>query len=250
MPTKKSIDWQIESIRATTFVNGQLNPDMLEAWLKEVSENSPSQINKKPSSFIGVSRSTAGFLRTSWNANRLDVILSSEEPQHSEPIASISELDSLFHRFVDRIREIGDLTLVDRIALGLTLTFQVSSESEGLEILSPIIKGLDISPSARDFLYRVNYPYKSSTVEGLSINRLAAWAVGHRQLIELQINQDGSQVQKNISQSSTVISLELDINTDQTSQLNADLDQLSKVLLELENIAVKVANDGESAMRD
>ena len=250
MPTEKSIDWQIESIRVTAFVNGQLNPEMLETWLKQVSENSPSQINKKPSSFTGVSRSTAGFLRTNWNANRLDVILSSDEPQHSEPIAPISDLDSLFQRFVIRIKEIGELTLVDRIAFGLFLTFQVSSESEGLDILSPNIRGFDIPLSARDFLYRVNYPYKSNTVGGLSINRLAAWAVGHKQLIEFQINPDGSQVQKNISESPTAISLELDINTDQDTHLNADLDQLSKVLVELENIAVKVANYGESAMRD
>ena len=46
MPTSNSIDWQIESIRVTAFVNGQLNPSMLETWLEEVSENSPSQISK------------------------------------------------------------------------------------------------------------------------------------------------------------------------------------------------------------
>ena len=134
MPTSNSIDWQIESIRVTAFVNGQLNPGMLETWIEEVSENSPSQISKAPSSFIGVSRSTAGFLRTNWNANRLDVTLSSEQPQSSQTIAPISEATSLFSRFVDRIPEIGELAPVDRLALGLILTFQVPSESEGLEI--------------------------------------------------------------------------------------------------------------------
>ena len=61
MPTSNSIDWQIESIRVTAFFNGQLNPGMLETWLEKVSENSPSQVNKTPSSFSGISRSTAGF---------------------------------------------------------------------------------------------------------------------------------------------------------------------------------------------
>jgi hypothetical protein len=133
MPTSNSIDWQIESIRVTAFVNGQLNPGMLETWIEEVSENSPSQISKAPSSFIGVSRSTAGFLRTNWNANRLDVTLSSEQPQSSQTIAPISEATSLFSRFVDRIPEIGELAPVDRLALGLILTFQVPFTKKELE---------------------------------------------------------------------------------------------------------------------
>ena len=92
MPTSNSIDWQIENIRVTAFVNGRLNPGMLENWIGEISENSPSQVSKTPSSFIGVSRSTAGFLPVNWNTNRLDVTLSPEQPQSSQTIAPISEL--------------------------------------------------------------------------------------------------------------------------------------------------------------
>ena len=117
MPTSNSIDWQIESIRVTAFVNGQLNPGMLETWIGEVSENSPSRVSKTPSSFIAVSRSSAGFLRTNWNANRLDVTLSSEQPQSRQTIAPMSEATALFGRFVDRIPEIGELALVDRLAI-------------------------------------------------------------------------------------------------------------------------------------
>lgn len=250
MPTSNSIDWQIESIRVTAFVNGQLNPDMLETWIKEISENSPSQISKAPSSFIGVSRSTAGFLRTNWNANRLDVTLSSEQPQSSQTIAPISEATSLFSRFVDRIPEIGELAPVDRLALGLILTFQVPSESEGLEVLSPSIVSLNLPPSARDFLYRVNHPYKSRTVDGLNLNRLATWSVGHMQLIRILITPDGSQVQQTISDVPTAIRLELDINTDQAMQLGANLELLRNLLTELKTIAVNVAIGGEATMRE
>ena len=250
MPTSNSIDWQIESIRVTAFVNGQLNPDMLETWIEKVSENSPSQISKAPSSFIGVSRSTAGFLRTNWNANRLDVTLSSEQPQSSQPIAPISEATSLFSRFVDRIPEIRELAPVDRLALGLILTFQVPSESEGLEILSPSIVSLNLPQSARDFLYRVNHPYKSRTVDGLNLNRLATWSVGHVQLIQLLIKPDGSQFQQTISEGPTAIRLELDINTDKAMQLGANLELLRNLLNELKTIAVNVAIGGEANMRE
>ncbi len=250
MPILNSVSWQIESIRVTAFVNGQLNPSMLETWLGVVSENSPSQVNKTPSSFIGVSRSTAGFLRTTWTANRLDVMLSSEEPQSSQTIAPISEATSLFDRFFHRIPEIGELALVDRLALGLVLTFQVPSELEGLEILSPSIVGLKLPLSARDFLYRVNHPYESHTINGVNINRLATWSVGQVQLIHFQINPDGSQVQQIISKDPWAIRLELDINTDQTVQLGANSELLRNLMNELAAIAVGVALGGEVSMRE
>jgi len=250
MPKSNSINWQIASIRVTAFVNGQLNPSMLETWLEKVSENSPSQISKTPSSFIGVSRSTAGFLRTNWTANRLDVVLSSEEPGSDQTIAPISEVTPLFGRIVDRVPEIGELALIDRLALGVVLSFQVSSESEGLKILSSSIVGLNLPESARDFLYRVNHPCKSRTLNGLNINRLATWSIGKVQVIRFQINPDGSQDQQTISEAPMAIRLELDINTDQAVQLGADLERLRNLLDELKAIALDVAFDGEATMRE
>lgn len=250
MPTSNNIDWQIEIMRVTAFVNGQLNPSMLETWLENVSENSPSQVNKTPSSFTGISRSTAGFLHTNWTANRLDVIISSEALQSSQTIAPISEVDSLFSRFVDRIPEIGELVLIDRLALGLVLCFQVPSESEGYKILSSSIVGLNLPESARDFLYRVNHPCKSHTVNGLNINRLATWSIGKVQVIRFELKPDGLQDQQIISEAPLAIRLELDINTDQTVQLGADLKQLSNLLDEFKAIALDVAFNGEATMRE
>jgi hypothetical protein len=249
MPRPNNINWQIESIRVTAFVNGQLNPSMLETWLEKVSENSPSKISKTPSSFVGVSRSTAGFLRINWTANRLDVILSSEEPQSVQAIAPISEVTSLFSRIVERVPEIGELALIDRLALGLVLSFQVPSESEGFKILSSSIVGLNLPESARDFLYRVNHPCGSSTVIDLNINRLATWSISKVQVIQVHIKSDGTQDQQTISEAPLAIRLELDINTDQAVQLAADLEKLRNLLDELKQIALVVASDGEATMR-
>ncbi len=248
MTISNNIDWQIESIRVTAFVNGPLNPSMLETWLEQVSENSPSQVSKMPSSFDGVSRSTAGFLHVNWNANRLDVIISSEEPQSNQTIAPISEADSFFNRFVDRVPEIGDLALIDRIALGLVLSFPVPSESEGLKILSSSIVGLKLPESAQDFLYRVNHPCRSRIVDDLKLNRLATWSIGKMRVIRHQINLDGSQDDQIISESPLAIRLDLDINTDQAVQLGAELDQLRNILDELKQISLNIAFAGEAAM--
>jgi hypothetical protein len=250
MPTSNAIDWQIESIRGTAFVDGQLNPAMLETWIGEVSENSPSKVNKTSSSFVGISRSSLGFLRTNWNADRLDVILSSEEPKQGQPIAPISDISSLFERFVDRIPEIGELVPVDRIALGLVLVFQVPSEAKGLEILLPsMLSGINLPSSARDFLYRVNFPCESQIHSGLRLNRLATWSVSKTQVIHIQINQDGSQVQQTISESPFAVRLELDINTDNEVRLGADSSKLLALLKEMEIIAVDIAKGGEATMR-
>jgi len=248
MQISNGINWQIESIRITAFINGQLNPSILETWLADVSENTPSQVNKTPSSFTGISRSMAGFLRVNWNAGRLDVIMSSQEPQLGHTIAAISEATSLFDRFVNRVPDIDELALVDRIALGLVLTFQVPSESYGLEILSPSIVCLKLPQSARDFLYRVNHPYISHTVDNLLLNRLVTWSVGQVQLIQVQINQDGSQVKQTITENPTAIRLELDINTDKKVQLGADSEKLRNLLNELKTIALNIANSGEVNM--
>lgn len=250
MPTSNNINWQIESIRVTAFFDGPLNPSMLETWLGEVSENSPTQISKTPTSFAGVSRSAAGFLGIKQASNRLDITLSSEEPQSSQTIAPISEANSLYGKFVDRVPEIGELPLVNRVAIGLVLTFKVQSESEGLKILSHNIVGLKLPVSVRDFLYRVNHPYESRIVDGLNINRLATWSVGKVQLIEVQFNPDGTQVQRTVSEEPWAIRLDLDFNTDQGMRLEADLERLQNLLNELKALAEKVAFDGEASMRE
>jgi hypothetical protein len=249
MPISKSIDWQIESLRVTVFVNGQLNSTMLENWLVQVSENSPLQVSKMPSSFSGISRSRAGLLRINWIENRLDVLLSSEEPMSNISIASISDASALFNQFIDRVPDIDELPLVDRVALGLVLTFNVPSESEGLEILSHNIVGLNLHPSARDFLYRVNHPSKSKNNNALDINRLAIWSVGRARVIHFQLMPNGSQSQEIVSEDPPAIRLELDINTDIGVLLGANLEQLRMLLKELQEIAINIAHDGESAMQ-
>jgi len=243
------INWQIESIRFTAFGNNLLNPNMLETWLENVSANSPSQINKTSSSFTGVSKISTGFLHTNWAANRLDVMLSSERPHGNQVIGSISEVNTLFGLAVDRIPEIGELALIDRLALGLTLSFPVSSESEGIRILTPIIVGMNLSQSAKDFLYRVNHPCNSTTVDNLKINRLATWSVGKLQLIRLKVSKDGAQEQQTVSESPPSIRLELDINTDEAVHLQADLHELKCLLEELKAIALNIAHDGEVNMQ-
>ncbi len=249
LPTN-STNWNIESMRFTAFINGQLNPSMLEAWLEQASENSPSQVNKAPNSFSGVSRrSTTGFLRTIWKGDRLDVTISPENPLDTiQTIASISEADSLLGWFVQQIPEIKELPPIDRLAFGLILVIPVASQSQGTEILSENIASLKLKPSARDLIYRVNYPHESQVSRGVSLNRLATWSVSNIQIMEFRLNPDGSQGQKVVSEGELAARLELDINTDKESKLGANSELLRSLLDELTKIALDVARSGEATL--
>ena len=250
MSVSNSIDWKIVSMRVTAFVDGDLSSSILESWLEEVSENAPSKVNKMPSSFTGIAKNDVGFLKVQWSDNKLDVILSSKEPQINQTIAPMSEIAPLFSQFVDQVPNIKNLAPVDRIAFGLILTCPVPSEEEGLKALSTSIVGLKLSPSVRDFLYRVNHPCKSSTDDTLLLNRLTTWSVGHVQVIQLQINQDGSQERKVLSETPTAMRFELDINTDEAVSLGAGSDKLKSLLDELKTIALDIVQNGEGMMQN
>lgn len=248
MQTSNNINWQIESIRVTGFFNGHLNPSKLESWLQNITENPPTEVQKTPISFVGVSNIEAGFLKVNWIANRLDLVLSSGEPQKIQTIAPISELADLFDRFFIHITEIDDQVLVERLAFGLVLSLEVPDESEGLKTLSTNIIGVNIHESSRDFLYRINRPIESRIITGLSLNRLASWSVGKSKVIQIHLKKDGSQQQETVSETPMAIRLELDINTDQNGQLNLNFQGLNELLSELKDIGLDIALNGEAIM--
>jgi len=250
MPDQYVINWQIDSIRTTIFFKNSLNPNNLEGWLSKVSEYPPLQINKMPLAFNSVSKSSPGFLRVNMADNRLDILLSPEELRSNQTIAPFSEISSLFSQFVDNIPDIAEMPLVDRLAVGVVLSLQVTSNEEGVEIISPHISGVDLPITARDFLYRINLPSKSQVIDDLSINRLAVWSIGYAQLVHVQINSNGSQSQEVFTENNPTIHLELDINTDGGTQIGANTDQLRVLLSELKSIALSVANNGESVLRN
>ncbi|MPM49931.1 hypothetical protein SDC9_96665 [bioreactor metagenome] len=249
MSSDNSIDWQIESIRFTSFMNQSLNSTYLEHWVEEVSKNSLSKVNKTPSSFTGLSSMALGVLRANWVGNRLDIVLSAEDPKKNQTILPWSESDNLFVQVFDRVPEICEPNLFDRIAIGLVLTSQVANDMDGNRALSKMIVGVSVPETVKDFLYRVNYPCGSKTSGEIFINRLAIWSVGHSQLFEVVINEDGSQSEKLISEDPAALRLELDINTDKNTHLKIDKTNLQNLLGEFKSIIKNICSDGEITLR-
>lgn len=251
MHPTNSIEWQIESIRTTVFVNGTLNSSALQSWLESVSDGSSPRLNITPTSFQGVARSTAGLLRVNWATNRLDVILASEDPKNVQAIAPFSSVNELFTQFMLPLKDLGGLPPADRIAYGLVLGYQVQNESAGLDLLSKLLTRVKLSKSSRDFLYRLNIPVESKSAPGLLLNRLATWLVGQIQILQVELKVDGSHVQSNLIENPPFsVRLEMDLSTDPQKQLNCSSSDFEKLLHELSGIALDIAAHGESVLSD
>lgn len=251
MHSTDDIEWQIESIRTTVFLNGALSTSTLQSWLEKVSNGASTRLNITPTSFQGVARTTAGLLRVNWASNRLDVILASEDPKDVRTIAKLSLGNDLFTQFFLPLKDLGELPPIGRIAYGLVLSSQVESESAGLDALSKLLTRVKLSKACRDFSYRLNIPVESKTLPGLIFNRLATWLVGQTQILQLQIKDDGSQVQSNLLENPPFdVRLEMDLSTDAQAQLNCSSSDFEKLLHELSGLSLDIAAHGESALSD
>lgn len=246
-----AIDWQIESIRTTVFFNDSLNSTALLSWLEKFNNGSSSRLSITPTSFQGVARTQAGLLRVNWASNRLDVILASEDPRHVQTIASLSAVNELFTQFMLPLKDIGQLPPAARIAYGLVLSCQVQNELAGLDRLSTLLTRVNVSKASRDFLYRLNIPIESKSIPGLLLNRLATWLVGQVQILQVEIKDDGTQVQSNLIENPPFsLRLEMDLSTDPKKQLNCPSENVEKLLNELSGIALDIAANGESVLND
>lgn len=251
MHTTDAIEWHIESIRTTVFLNGLLKPLALQSWLEKVSNSGSTRLNITPTSFQGSARATTGLLRVNWASNRLDVILSSEDPQNVQAIAPLSSANDLFTQVMLPLKDLEELPPAVRIAYGLVLSCRVQNESAGLDLLSKFLTRVKLSKASRDLLYRVNVPVESKSIPGVVLNRLTTWLVGQIQILQVEIKADGSQVQSNLIETPPFSTrLEMDLSTDAQEQLNCSSVDIEKLLHELSGISLDIAAHGESVLSD
>lgn len=248
MASSTGIDWQIESARVTAFLNDQLDPDRLEEWVNKLSENLPLQVTKTPSSFSSISTRSNQILNVEWdgNSNRFNASVSASPQLGESTIAPISEVSSVITAFVDSIPKILKPGLINRIALGVVLNHEVADEAQGLQILGPYLEGrVTIASLSTDFLYRVNEPAMSESINDLYINRLRTWSVGSVRILQYDLGHSNSQA-RIVSSSPIAIRLELDINSDASKPLEVDDAQYGLLLSELEKIALGIAGVGDA----
>jgi hypothetical protein len=214
--------WKVERLRATAFLTGE-GSDPGARW-KDLLGVDPEQVTARPQ--IGLKQATGIH-------ENVRVTLTSQpgrEDMAYEPAGSpesTTEASKLFHfigdwdqlkdQFRDRaITAASHLGPVNRLAFGGVLLIPVKDGEAARELLSRLIKCIQIAPSISmvDFFWQVNRPRKSKVVAGLTVNRLLRWSAPELTLHTVMIDAQKIQnVAATVTPTATAVRLEFDINT-------------------------------------
>lgn len=100
-----------------------------------------------------------------------------------------------------------------RLAFGAVLFEDVSNLGDAYVKLGAFLPSVDLSGATTpDFLYQINRPSMSTSLEGLRINRLNKWSVAQSGSIAIAIGSGGTP-DFNVSSLGIACRLELDVNT-------------------------------------
>jgi hypothetical protein len=243
MPRLAFSDWNADQLRCTAFT---LTGTSLPAahWWTKLAGADPEQITTNPrlGSSQAVGRFGPGTLVVSTQPDRVDWFLgpapieaaSIHGQVATEPNApSIGNAVQAFDVFSEISKQwlaFEDIPNVNRLALGGVLSHQEVDKRAGYHRLPDYVPA-QVDPESSDFLFQVNLPTPSRSIDGLVINRLSKWAVTMFKLLALK-GPGGSFVAQDLK---TTIALraEIDINTAQEYPGDLPKTQLAQIMDEL-----------------
>ena len=242
-----NLNWNIESLRITSFLKGDFVNTSMENWLKKLTGNDPISVQKTNQLFQGLSPYDTGILRLGHNSNRIDLLLNSAAPHISLSIGKLSELNHLMQNSLFRYFSLEDCPTSVRLAIGVVLFFTVKDYDEGTSYLQSKLKSVSNIDGTTDLLFRINRPCISKTNKDIKLNRLMTWSIGQMHVLKIpltigmsnQIQQNESETVKN----EMMCRLELDFNTVGSNDMTSELQKAFATELLLE--AINVAQKGE-----
>ena len=247
------VEWLVESLRFTAFLEEPLLEPAGVDWWSEVAGQQPSDIKARPregryqwhGEFNADSTSSAALslqvepLRADWN------LACSTGPDDPLSFATIGQLTETLPVFLESLETwTSRFPACPRLALGGSLLLPCQSIEAAYELLSQLLPALEIDPKAsRDLLYRINRPRRSETLphNHPGINRISTWSVVTISSILMAI--PGPVVDQ--QQGPSAARLEFDVNTipNQPSLIPTDL--LCEVSDELKQLVVEIAQNGD-----
>ena len=238
--------WNIEGIRLTSFLSpGGAAPD-LENWFEVLTGSRPNQYNR-----IGGQTSASGLLNgklleIGMNQMRLDVGLRSPEVQRlSSNIGEINCIRELSEELINPLFVLPGWPDSNRLAIGISIVLPIGSQEEAQAVWRDI-HGVEISGGgdSTDFLYRINRPSLSSTMQDTQINRLISWQSANIQLFHLQAQLNNQSGVTNIlpTESNFVCKIDIDVNTPGEKLLQANAAFQHQIANELIDISVVLVN--------
>jgi hypothetical protein len=170
--------WKADHLRVSLFAE-KIFQESVENFYRLITGADPAEITQKPAT--GESNATGGYeglkLEVRRAFNRVDVIL-----QPSMPSALGASLIEDVESSINFIKKLTLNCIIDRddiirIALGGNFLYEVGSPVLGYQKLAEMTHQKFDHEKHRDVIFQINFPASSSTLPGLSINRLTQWAV-------------------------------------------------------------------------
>jgi hypothetical protein len=242
------LEWSAETLRVSLFSSNivKLTPD---DWKKVTGTDVPEAEQKVVGRHTMSGPFLEGQLSLSASGSRFDCVLAASPPADSIPeayIPSVGHWPEVCKEFFAAtkawVEGIG--VPIVRMAIGPVLLARQPGAEDAYKSLLGMVKSLKGDPARmRDLLFRVNWPVNSTSVNGLTINRLTSWAVLR---IQFQIVVGtGANVLVDAGPGSDFVRLEIDHNTDAGRTQPFDQKRLVPLYNELTNLAMENAEKGE-----
>lgn len=251
--------WQVEAVRLTAFLPAASSLDP-ESWWAELTGQPPErqiswrkQSQSQSDGLLARPDLPAARLVLKTERARVDWLLGPElESQEGPPdigSAHLGPLPDVLPVFCEMmLRWLATTGLdVTRLALGVTLRLPVKTKEEAYSLMSNYLP-FNLAPESSDFLYRINRPRPSASLDdGTIVNRLATWAVIRVQTLVISASVGGAATQEVSREGEPFVAcrLELDISTAGDRPGILPQDRFEALLAEFADVAAEIAARGD-----
>ena len=242
--------WQVEQLRTTAFVLGGQAGDLPETWWRQVVGGAPEEQRSRPQQ--GIVEQFGLFqgmrLNVVWRSDRVDWRLIPNVVRSGQPLDGFPVLGA----YSDALKDFVELSKkgldncgpMIRLASGAVLLKRVPNLEAAYAVLASYLPSISFDLNgATDFLYQINRPRSSRSVDSLVINRLTKWSVFVGGMLSISLT-GGSPVLVPGIPGQHVCRLELDINTVPSTSA-VDAGKVNLVFQELVNFGFEIAENGD-----
>ena len=244
-------EWELNAIRATTFVGPDFDVQPGISWWNQVVGNDSEESRNRHST--GELQESGVFegkrLALDIKPGRVDWNLSAMAgPPNELPeiLPTIGPLDDVLPPFLRLTEKWLDLCpTVTRMAFGAVLIKPVPDRETGYSEIDTLLPDVKIdSENSFDFLYQINRPRTSSGISGLKLNRLTKWGVLATSLLQVAAGAGGARVQ-DTQHPRFFCRLELDMNTALEFSGDFSKHNTRSVFRELVDLGREIAEKGD-----
>jgi hypothetical protein len=244
-----ALEWITETLRVSLFSTATVS--LTDADWKKITGQDEAEIQQK---IVGrrtmVGPYLDGRLSISATGARVDCVLSPKtptEPLEEGYVPSVGAWPAVCEEFVEGTADwVGNFRApVVRMAFGAVLLGRCADRQDAYKKLIGLLKSVRADHERMsELIFRVNWPVNSTSVNGLSLNRITQWAVSEVHAIPLMIPMTTPPVIDD-TPGTFVIRLDLDHNTDVKWTSPFDQKHLVPIYNELVQLAYENAEKGE-----